>query len=121
MAEKAKVEKVEKTVTGLDITGEIILVYLVSILGFIFSFVAEKDVSRRAKFAYNQSGAIFICLLVLGSLSVIPFIGLLFATVSFVIFIFAVITIIKGCQGEDFKIPGIYELGELIWGNKRAE
>ena len=42
MAEKAKVEKVEKTFTGIDFVGETILVYLVCVLGFIFSFMDEE-------------------------------------------------------------------------------
>ena len=53
MAEKAKVEKVEKTFTGIDFVGEVILVYLVPILGFIFSFMDDSKYSKRAKFLYN--------------------------------------------------------------------
>ena len=68
MAEKAKVEKVEKTFTGLEMTLEIILVYLISILGFIFSFMDEKKYSKRAKFLYNQAGALFICQFVIAPL-----------------------------------------------------
>ena len=121
MAEKAKVEKVEKTITGMDMVGETILVYLISILGFIFSFFEEDKSSERAKFLYNQAGAVFICEVVLSSLSFIPYIGLLFGAVSLLVFIFVVIAIIKGCQGEDYKIPGIYDLGQLIWGKKTTK
>ncbi len=118
MAEKAKVEKVEKTFTGIDMVGETILVYLVSVLGFIFSFMDEKKFSKRAKFLYNQAGAIFIVQLCLSPLCAIPFLGLIFAALQTVIFIFAIIALIKGCQGEDYKIPGIYDLGQAIWGKK---
>jgi len=118
MAEKAKVEKVEKTFTGIDMVGETILVYLVSVLGFIFSFMDEKKFSKRAKFLYNQAGAIFIIQLCLSPLCAIPFLGLIFAALQTVIFIFAIIALIKGCQGEDYKIPGIYDLGQAIWGKK---
>lgn len=116
MAEKAKIEKVEKTFTGIDMVGETILVYLVSVLGFIFSFMDEKKYSKRAKFLYNQAGALFICEFVISPLCAIPFIGLMFWALETVLFIFVIIAIIKGCQGEDFKIPGVYDLGELIWG-----
>ena len=121
MAEKANVEKVEKTFTGIDIIGEIILVYLVSVLGFIFSFMDETKYSERAKFLYNQAGALFIVQLCLTPLCVIPFIGLLFGSLSIVIFIFVIIAIIKGCQGEDYRIPGIYDLGQIIWAKKTTK
>lgn len=118
MAEKAKVEKVEKTFTGLEIVGEIILVYLVSVLGFIFSFMEDNKYSKRAKFLYNQAGAVFIVQLALSPLCLIPFIGLMFGAAYVIMEVFVLIAIIKGCQGEDFKIPGIYDLGNLIWGKK---
>lgn len=120
MAEKAKVEKVEKTFTGLDMTFETILVYLVSILGFIFSFMDDKKYSKRARFLYNQAGALFIVEFALSALCAIPFIGLLFWAFEVVLFVVVVIAIVKGCQGEDFKIPGIYDLGQLIW-NKSSK
>ena len=119
MAEKAKVEKVEKTITGLELNIEIILVYIFSILGFIFSFLVDKNTSKRAKFAYNQAGAVFICELVLGSIVIVPFIGVLGGTLATLIFVFAIVALIKGYQGEDYKIPGIYDLGQAIWGNKK--
>ena len=103
------------------ISAEIILVYLISILGFIFSFMNDKEVSSRAKFAYNQAGALFLCEVVLSSLSIIPFIGLMFAAVSIILFAFTIITLIKGYQGEDYKIPLVYDLAELIWGNKNSK
>ncbi|MBO6195297.1 MAG: hypothetical protein J6O56_02995 [Bacilli bacterium] len=118
MAEKAKVEKVEKTFTGIDMVGETILVYLVSVLGFVFSFMDENKYSKRAKFLYNQAGALFIVQLCLSPLCAIPFVGLMFAALQTVIFVFAIIALIKGCQGEDYKIPGIYDLGQAIWGKK---
>lgn len=121
MAEKAKVEKVEKTFTGIDMVGETILVYLVSILGFIFSFMDESKFGKRAKFLYNQAGAVFIVQLCLAPLIAIPFVGLVFAALHTVIFVFVIIAIIKGCQGEDYKIPGIYDLSQAVWGNKNKK
>ena len=107
-----------KTVTSLSIEAEIILVYLITVLGFIFAFVAEKDVSDRAKFAYKQSGALFICSLVLGFFSLVPLIGMMFMLANVGIFVLSLIALIKGYQGEDFKIPLIYDLAEIIWKNK---
>ena len=110
-------DKDNKTMTGLTLESEIILVYLVSILGFIFSFMDTKKCSERAKFAYNQSGALFLVVTGLSILSVIPFIGLLFMLVNFVVFIFTIIAIVKGYQGEDYKIPVISDLAKTIWKN----
>ena len=118
MAEKAKVEKVEKTFTGIDFVGEVILCYLVSVLGFIFSFMDESKYSKRAKFLYNQAGAIFIVQLCISPLCIIPFVGLLFAALHTVVFVFAIVALIKACQGEDYKIPVIYDLSQSIWGKK---
>lgn len=118
MAEKAKVEKVEKTFTGIDFVGEVILCYLVSVLGFVFSFMEESKYSKRAKFLYNQTGALFIVQICLSPLCAIPFLGLLFMALQTVIFVFAIIALIKATQGEDYKIPGIYDLGQAIWGKK---
>lgn len=118
MAEKANAEKVEKTITGIDFVGEVILVYLVCILGFIFSFMDESKYSSRAKFLYNQAGAVFIVQLCLSTLCFIPFVGLMFAAIHTVLFIFVIIALIKGCQGEDYRIPLIYDLGQAIWNKK---
>ena len=105
----------KKTVSGLSLEGEIVLVYLVSILGLVFAFIADDKIDERAKFAYKQSGAVFICSVVLSCFAVIPFIGLLFGIASFVLFVFTIVALIKGYQGEEFKIPVIYDLANLIW------
>lgn len=118
MAEKAKVEKVEKTFTGIDFVGEVILVYLVPILGFIFSFMDDSKYSKRAKFLYNQAGAACIVMFCASPLFLIPFVGLVVGTFITVVFVFVIIALIKATQGEDYKIPGIYDLGQAIWGKK---
>ena len=118
MADKAKVEKVEKTFTGIDFVGEVILVYLVPVLGFIFSFMDESKYSKRAKFLYNQAGAAAIVMVCASPFCIIPFAGLIFAVLQTVLFVLVIIALIKGCQGEDYKIPGVYDLGQAIWGKK---
>ena len=111
-----KVEALEKTFTGFTLLTEIILVYLVFILGFIFSFMDNSKCSSRAKFVYNQAGATFIVYLVLLGFSYIPFIGFLFSLAKLVLYVFLIIAIVKGVKGEDYKIPGVYDLGHAIWG-----
>jgi uncharacterized membrane protein len=121
MAEKAKVEKVEKTFTGLDFVGETILVYLIPVLGFIFSFMDEKKYSKRAKFLYNQAGAAFIIEMGLVLLGFIPFIRWFFYIVHIVLYVFLVIALIKESQGVQFKIPFISDLAGMIWSKKEEK
>lgn len=111
-------KKNNETYLGLDLTIEIILVYLVPILGLIVSFLNDKKVCKRAKFAYNQSATTFIVSLVLSIFTIIPFIGLLFMTAELLLLIFIIIAIVRAIQGEDYRIIGIAELSDIIWSKK---
>lgn len=118
---KAKNEVKEstiKTYTGFSFFTEVILVYLIPVLGFIFSFMDVNKYSDRVKFLYNQAGAIFIVEIALIGLEFIPFVRWIFYMAHLVLLIFVIITIVKTENGEDFKIPGIYDLANLIWGKK---
>ena len=55
-----KKEDNDKTITGLELKWEVVLVYVISILGFIFSFMKNEKVSKNARFHYKQSGTLFI-------------------------------------------------------------
>ena len=50
----------KKSIMGLEFKWEVFLVYLLSILGFVFSFMKDKKVDEDVKLQYNQSGTIFI-------------------------------------------------------------
>ncbi|MBQ3475302.1 MAG: hypothetical protein IJH20_03950 [Bacilli bacterium] len=110
-----------KTYTGFSFMTEVILVYLIPILGFIFSFMDIKKYSERVKFLYNQSGAIFLIEIVLIGLEFIPIVRWFFYMIHLVLFVIVIITIIKAKDGEDYKIPGIYDLANLIWGKKEEK
>lgn len=110
--------KIEKTFSGLDFTLEAVLVYILPILGFIFSFMDSTKYSKRAKFMYNQTGAVFIVNIFIGILFNLAFLGIVFKALALVLFIFDIIALIKACQGEDFKIPLVYNLGNFIWNSK---
>ena len=110
-----------KTYTGFSFMTEVILVYLIPILGFIFSFMDIKKYSERVKFLYNQSGAIFLIEIVLLGLEFIPIVRWFFYMIHLVLFVIVIITIIKAKDGEDYKIPGIYDLANLIWGKKEEK
>ena len=49
----------KETITGIDKRYEPILIYIVSLLGFIFSFLKD-EVDKEVRWVYNQTGAIFI-------------------------------------------------------------
>ena len=55
-----KKEETNKTMTGLDLQWEVVLVYIIGILGFIFAFMKDSKVSKTARFHYKQSGVLFI-------------------------------------------------------------
>lgn len=132
---KAKVEKVSKTITGLELKYETILVYLISLVGFIFAFLKEEKVSEDARFHYKQSGAVFLVYLaisivesILGAFTVafmvtpLFIISVLFGIVSgllglvtLAVFIFSIIAIVKAFDNEKFEIPVIIKIANAIW------
>ncbi len=134
MAE-TKVIKVNKTITGLELKFEVLLVYLLCFLGFIFAFMKDEKVSRDARFHYKQSGAIFVVCLgisivqgILGAFATALVITPLFvisvllwivvgvlSLAALIVFVFAIITIIKAFYNERFEIPVIIKLANLIW------
>lgn len=133
MAEKIK--KVNQTITGLELKYEVLLVYLLSFLGFIFAFMKDEKVSESARYHYKQSGATFIVYLgvaivdsIIGSIAVAfaftPLFGLsivlgiisgILTLINLAVFVFAIITIIKAFEGEKFEIPFIIKLANAIW------
>lgn len=118
MAENKKKE----TITGLSKQTEPILVYLISLLGFIFSFMKD-EVDKEIRWVYNQSGAIFITYMGLSVaasiLGFIPFLGFVIVSciglVNIAIFVFAIIAIVKAYNGEHYEIPLISQLAKTIW------
>ena len=132
---KAKIEKVSKTITGLELKYETILVYLISLVGFKFAFLKEEKVSEDARFHYKQSGAVFLVYLaisivesILGAFTVafmvtpLFIISVLFGIVSgllglvtLAVFILSIIAIVKAFDNEKFEIPVIIKIANAIW------
>lgn len=125
----------KKTITGLELKYEVLLVYLVSLIGFIFAFLKEEKVSDDARFHYKQSGATFIVYLVISIISsTITSISVLFAVtplfvisiilgilstllwiVDGIVLVFAIIAIVKAFNDEKYEIPVIINLANAIW------
>jgi uncharacterized membrane protein len=132
---KAKVEKVSKTITGLELKYETILVYLISLVGFIFAFLKEEKVSEDARFHYKQSGAVFLVYLaisivesILGAFTVafmvtpLFIISVLFGIISgllglvtLAVFVLSIIAIVKAFDNEKFEIPVVNKIANAIW------
>ena len=111
----------KETITGIDKRYEPILIYLVSLLGFIFSFLKD-EVDKEVRWIYNQAGAIFIVYMGVGVLTssvVIPVIGWIIGIcawmVDVAVLVFTIIAIVKACQGEHYEIPLVSNLAKAIW------
>ena len=111
----------KETITGIDKRYEPILIYLVSLLGFIFSFLKD-EVDKEVRWVYNQAGAIFIVYMGVGVLTssiVIPVIGWIIGIcawmVDVAVLVFTIIAIVKACQGEHYEIPLVSNLAKAIW------
>lgn len=130
-----KIEKVNQTITGLELKWEVLLVYIISVLGFIFAFLKNEKVSKDARFHYKQAGATFIVytsiaiidsiltalsiplgIVTLGVFSVILWIivGCLWL-IEVAVIVFAVITIVKAFHNEKFEIPVVSKLANAVW------
>ena len=115
----------KETITGLSKQTEPILVYIISLLGLIFSFMKD-EVDKEVRWVYNQAGAVFIVNAAVGvvcSMSmIIPFIGIVVAIVgwmlSVALLVFTIIAIIKAYNEEHYEIPLISNLAKAIWNSE---
>ena len=121
--EETKKDKNEgKTISGLSFKGEVILVYIISVVGFVFALMKNSPASKEIRFHYNQSGTLWIINIassiifsILGNF--IPVSGLLNYAVSIVLLVFSIMTIVKAYNGEEnYKIPVVSDLAESIFG-----
>lgn len=120
----AKKEEKYQSIMGIEYKWEVLLIYLLfgGLLGFIFSFMKDKKVSDNIKFQYNQSGAMFIILFVLGAISRASNILIDFGIISgiclmlnIVVCVFAIITIVKAFSNETYEMPLVSDLAKMIW------
>lgn len=133
-----KKEDNNKTMTGLDLQWEVVLVYIIGILAFIFAFMKDSKVSKTARFHYKQAGLLFIISLGisiiyriiagiftlmfiatagLGVISIVfnAIFGTVYGVIAIAILVFIIITIVKAFNNETYRIPIIADLAEKIW------
>lgn len=114
----------KETITGIPKQYEPILVYLISLLGLIFSFM-DDEVDKDVRWTYNQAGALFIVSAGIGLTTgvgvLIPILGILLAIIgwmlSVAVLVFTIIAIIKAYNGEYYEIPIIANIAKAIWKN----
>lgn len=121
--ETKKEEEKTSTITGLEERYEVILVYIISILGFIFALMKDKKVSKNMRFNYNQAGTIWIVNIVCNLIT--NFGGYFMAPIrwasypiSIILFVFTIIALVKAYNGERYEIPVIADLSKSIWGKE---
>lgn len=120
---KTTTKKVEetRTITGLEEKYEVILVYIFSILGFIFSLMKYEKISKSMKFNYNQAGTMWLVSIILnvvlnfGGVFINP-LKFMSYPISIILFVFSLVAMIKAYNGENYKIPVIADISKSIWG-----
>jgi uncharacterized membrane protein len=108
-----------KTSTGLDENVAGLLCYVAWwISGLVFFLIEKKN--KFVRFHALQSiivfGIINLALIIIWPLSFIPFIGLFFGVIVWIIWVLAIVLwillMIKAYQGEKFKLPWAGNLAE---------
>lgn len=116
-----KKEETVKTISGLSEKGEVVLVYLLPIVGFVFALMKDKKVSEFMRFHYNQAGALWLTSMIIsigfGILGrFIPFSGLISSTLSIVLFVFDIIALVKAySDDEKYEIPVVYDFSKTLF------
>lgn len=112
----------KKSIMGLEYKYEVLVVYLLSILGFIFSFMKDKKIDPDVKFQYNQSGTLFIFSLSISIISRILssslgfwFVSYMLGIVQLGILVISIIVIVKAFNDETYEIPYISNIAKTIW------
>lgn len=116
----------EKTSTGLQENVAGLLCYVLGwVTGLIF-FLIEKE-NKLVRFHAMQSivtfGAISVISIVLSILAIIPYIGVIFVIVNWIIglltFVLWIVLMIKAYQGTKYKLPWAGNLAEK-WSEEKA-
>lgn len=81
--------------------------------------------SKNIKFQYRQAGTIWLVNVIFTIVKTIlaytiniGFISYIFSILSFVLWIFAIITIVKAFSNETYEIPVIADLSKKIFGEE---
>ena len=120
--ETKKEEKKEtkcETISGLSFEGEVVLVYIITIVGFIFALMKDKNVDKKLRFHYNQAATAFIVSICFNVLTVIaPLLAPVIGLCAIALFVFVIITLVQTLSNkvDYYRIPLISDLSEKIFG-----
>lgn len=116
--EKSNEEK--ETMMGTNKNTELVLVYIFTLLGFVFSIMNDKNVSKNMKFHYNQAATIWIISIIIYISSkvcsyALPIMNIIFKPINAILLVFTIIALVKACNDEKYEIPVINDLSKTIW------
>lgn len=119
--EETKKEETTGTITGLEEKHEIVLIYIISILGFVFALMKDKKVSKTMRFHYNQVATLWLSNIIINiafnfASSFIGIFAFVSYPISLVLLIFTIMAAVKGYNGEKYEIPVINDISKSIWG-----
>lgn len=109
------------TITNLDIKIEAVIVYLIPVIGLIFSILKNQQVRPEARFHYNQAATSFLISIVVSVFAFVPFVGwIIVAIIPTYDFIMRVVALIKAFYDELYQIPIEFNLTQKIWHTFQA-
>jgi len=117
----------EKTSTGLEANVAGLLCYVLGWVSGLVFILIEKE-NKFVRFHAMQSivtfGAITVVSIVLSILGLIPFIGIAFDIINWIIgllaFVLWIVMMVKAYQGTMYKLPWAGNLAEKWVGEKTA-
>ena len=117
----------EKTSTGLEANVAGLLCYVLGWISGLVFILIEKE-NRFVRFHAMQSiatfGAITVASIVLSILALIPFIGVAFSIINWIIALLSlvlwIVLMIKAYQGTMYKLPWAGNFAEKKIGGKTA-
>ena len=115
----------EKTSTGLEANIAGLLCYVLGWISGLVFILIEKE-NRFVRFHAMQSivtfGAITVVSIILSILGIIPFIGVIFDIINWIIgvltFVLWIILMVKAAQGTMYKLPWAGNFAEKQVGEK---
>ena len=108
----AEPQNLGKTSTGLDPKVAALLAYLVGVVSGLIFFLIEKE-NKYVRFHALQSVLTFVGLFIVNMvLAFIPVVNIALPILSLAELALWIVLMVKGYQGEKFKLPVVGDLAE---------
>ena len=106
-----------KSSLGMDIKAVCALIYLIPVAGSLFFLILDfqdREIRLHALLALYVAIAVALCHLVLGLFAMIPFLGILFQVVIWIMYILyamlMVAALAKALNGDYLRIPFFFDM-----------